>query len=85
VNNLQAAINLYRDGKLQADDVIAMYDTVSEAISGASAKNDAEIEDNMKTKATIESALPTARSLPATTSSPSSPRASRPILTIPPS
>ena len=55
VNNLQAAINLYRDGKLQADDVIAMYDTVSEAISGASAKNDAEIEDNMKTKATIES------------------------------
>ena len=55
VNNLQAAINLYREGKLQADDVIAMYDTVSEAISGASAKNDAEIEDNMKTKATIES------------------------------
>ena len=44
-----------REGKLQADDVIAMYDTVSEAISGASAKNDAEIEDNMKTKATIES------------------------------
>ena len=55
VNNLQAAINLYRDGKLQADDVINMYDTVSEAIAGATAKNDAEAEDNLKTKATIES------------------------------
>ena len=32
-----------------------MYDTVTEAIGGASAKNDAEIEDNLKTKATIES------------------------------
>ena len=55
VNNLQAAINLYRDGKLQADDVINMYDTVTEAINGATAKNDAEAEDNLKTKATIES------------------------------
>ena len=55
VNNLQAAINLYRDGKLQADDVINMYDTVTEAITGAVAKNDAEAEDNLKTKATIES------------------------------
>jgi hypothetical protein len=32
-----------------------MYDTVSEAISGATAKSDAEAEDNLKTKATIES------------------------------
>ena len=55
VNNLQAAINLYREGKLQADDVINMYDTVSEAIAGATAKSDAEAEDNLKTKATIES------------------------------
>ena len=55
VNNLQAAINLYRDGKLQADDVINMYDTVSGAISAATAKSDAEAEDNLKTKATIES------------------------------
>ena len=55
VNNLQAAINLYREGKLQADDVIAMYDTVTECINGASAKNDAEAEDILKTKATIES------------------------------
>ena len=55
MNNLQAAINLYRDGKLQADDVINMYDTVTEAIGGATAKSDAEAEDNLKTKATIES------------------------------
>ena len=55
VNNLQAAINLYRDGKLTADDVINMYDTVNGAISGATAKNDTEAEDNLKTKATIES------------------------------
>jgi hypothetical protein len=55
VNNLQAAINLYRDGKLSADDVINMYDTVSGAISAATAKSDAEAEDNLKTKATIES------------------------------
>ena len=55
VNNLQAAINLYRDGKLSADDVINMYDTVSGAISAATAKNDTEAEDNLKTKATIES------------------------------
>ena len=55
VNNLQAAINLFRENKLSADDVINMYDTVSEAISGATAKSDAEAEDNLKTKATIES------------------------------
>ena len=55
VNNLQAAINLYRENKLSADDVINMYDTVSGAISGATAKSDAEAEDNLKTKATIES------------------------------
>ena len=59
VNNLQAAINLYRDGKLQADDVINMYDTVTEAIGGATAKSDAEAEDNLKTKATIESVFVT--------------------------
>ena len=55
VNNLQAAINLYRENKLTADDVINMYDTVSEAIAGATAKSDAEAEENLKTKATIES------------------------------
>ena len=61
VNNLQAAINLYREGKLQADDVINMYDTVTEAINGATAKNDADAEENLKTKATIESVFADSR------------------------
>ena len=55
VNLLQSGIALYREDKLQADDVIALYDTVSDAINGAEAKNDAEAEDNAKAKATIES------------------------------
>ena len=55
VNLLQSGIALYREDKLQADDVIALYDTVTDAINGAEAKNDAEAEDNAKAKATIES------------------------------
>ena len=55
VNLLQAAIALYRENKLTADDVIATYDKVSSNIENASAKNDAEKEDNLKVKATIES------------------------------
>lgn len=55
VNLLQSGIALYREDKLSADDVIALYDTVSDAINGADAKNDAEAEDNAKAKATIES------------------------------
>ncbi len=55
VNLLQSSIALYRENQLSADDVIAMYDKVNEAIDGASAKNEAEEEDNLKVKATIES------------------------------
>ncbi len=55
VNLLQAAIALYRENKLTADDVIAAYDKVSANIENASAGNDAEKEDNLKVKATIES------------------------------
>ncbi len=55
VNLLQSGIALYRENKLTADDVIGLYDKVSEAINGAKAKSDAEIEDNAKAKATIES------------------------------
>ena len=55
VNLLQSAITLYRENKLTADDVIAAYDKVSANIENASAKNDAEKEDNLKVKATIES------------------------------
>lgn len=55
VNLLQSGIALYRENKLSADDVIGLYDRVSEAIGGAQAKSDAEVEDNAKAKATIES------------------------------
>ena len=55
VNLLQSGIALYRENQLTADDVIALYDKVSEAIGGAQVKSDAEAEDNAKAKATIES------------------------------
>ena len=55
VNLLQSAITLYRENKLTADDVIAAYDKVNANVENASAKNDAEKEDNLKVKATIES------------------------------
>ena len=55
VNLLQSGIALYRENKLTADEVIGLYDKVTEAISGAKAKSDAEVEDNAKAKATIES------------------------------
>jgi hypothetical protein len=55
VNLLQSSITLYRENQLSADDVIAMYDKVTANIEGATAKNQAEEEDNLKVKATIES------------------------------
>ena len=55
VNMLQAAINLYREGGLTADEVINTYDTVTEAINAAEAKNDQEEEENASAKVTIES------------------------------
>ena len=55
VNLLQSSITLYRENQLAADDVINMYDKVTANIEGATAKNDAEAEDNLKAKATIES------------------------------
>ena len=55
VNLLQSSIALYRENKLAADDVINLYDKVTACIEGAQAKNDAEAEDNIKAKATIES------------------------------
>ena len=54
VNLLQASIALYRENQLPADEVINLYDTVTGYIEGASAKNDAEAEENAKAKATIE-------------------------------
>lgn len=54
VNLLQASISMYRENQLSADDVIAMYDKVVEHVENATAKSDAEKEDNQKVKATIE-------------------------------
>ena len=55
VNLLDAAIALYRENQISADDVIATYDKVSANVEEATAKNPAELEDNQKVKATIES------------------------------
>ena len=55
VNLLQASIALYRENQLTADDVIAMYDKVMADVEGATPKNEAEEEDNMKAKSAIES------------------------------
>jgi hypothetical protein len=55
VNVLQAAIAMYRENQLSADDVIAMYDNISELLDNAPAKSEADEEENMKTKATVES------------------------------
>ncbi len=55
VNLLQSAIALYRENKVSADDVIATYDKVAANLDAASPKNDAEQEDNLKAKATVES------------------------------
>ncbi len=55
VNLLQSSIAMYRENQLSADDVIAMYDKVTALVEEAPAKNDAEKEDNLKAKATIES------------------------------
>ena len=55
VNLLQASIAMYRENQISADDVIAMYDKVNADIEGATAKNEAEEEDNKKAKEAIES------------------------------
>ena len=55
VKVLQSSISLYRENQLQADEVIGMYDKVSELIEKAEAKNESDEEENLKAKATIES------------------------------
>ncbi len=55
VNLLQASIAMYRENQLSADEVIAMYDKVMADVEGATPKNEAEEEDNMKAKSAIES------------------------------
>ena len=55
VKVLQSAISLYRENQLSADEVIGMYDKVSDLIENAEAKNETDEEENLKAKATIES------------------------------
>ena len=55
VNLLQSSITLYRENKVSADDVLNLYETVTACLDGAEVKNDAESEENVKAKATIES------------------------------
>ena len=55
MNLLDAAIALYRENQLSADEVISIYDKVTANVEEATAKNPAETEDNLKVKATIES------------------------------
>ena len=55
VNSLSAAIALYRENQLSADEVIGHYEDVAGLLGQAEAKNDAEAEENAKAKATIES------------------------------
>ena len=54
VNLLQASIAMYRENKLEADDVIGTYDKVNACVEGFTAKNEQEEEDFMKVKTAIE-------------------------------
>ena len=55
VNAFSAAIALYRENQLSADDVIALYEQLAANVENSQPKNEAEEEEKGKTKATIES------------------------------
>ena len=55
VNAFSAAIALYREDQLSADDVIALYEQLAANVENSQPKNEAEEEEKGKTKATIES------------------------------
>ena len=61
VNLLQSSITLYRENKVSADDVLNLYETVTACLDGAEVKNDAESEENVTAKATIESIFAASR------------------------
>ena len=54
-NDMQAAINLYKGGKLSADEVIARYDILSNILASVEPKNETEAEDYKKVNASIQS------------------------------
>jgi hypothetical protein len=55
VKVFQASIGMYRENQLAADDVINMYDKVTDLLEKAEVKNESDEEENLKAKATIES------------------------------
>ena len=55
VNTLSAAIALYRENQLSADEVIGNYEKIAGLLAEAESKNDAEAEENAKARATLES------------------------------
>ena len=54
VNLLQASIAMYRENKLEADDVIGTYEKVKGCVETATPRNETEEEDIMKAKTAIE-------------------------------
>ncbi|MBR5384261.1 MAG: hypothetical protein IK143_00100 [Bacteroidales bacterium] len=54
VNDLQASIDLYQAGNLQADDVLATYEKVMACIDGAEAKDDDEAAKNAQTRSDLQ-------------------------------
>ena len=55
VNAFSAAVALYRENQLSADDVINLYDKVSDSLENYASKNDAEEDERLGAKKTIES------------------------------
>ena len=54
VNLLQASIAMYRENKLEADDVIGTYEKVKGCVETATPRNETEEEDIMKARTAIE-------------------------------
>ena len=54
VNLLQASIAMYRENKLEADDVIGTYEKVKGCVETATPRNETEEEDILKARTAIE-------------------------------
>lgn len=54
VNLLQASIAMYRENKLEADDVIGTYEKVKGCVETAAPRNETEEEDILKARTAIE-------------------------------
>lgn len=55
VNAFSAAVALYRENQISADEVIAVYEQIADDIEKSEAKNASEEEEKGRTKATVES------------------------------